>query len=536
MNDGKTSNVYKGDVARGLLANGVNEVADAVKTTLGAAGRNAALQEQAYPGHIVTNDGVSIALKVRMDHPAEEMGANIMKEVADRANKESGDGTTTSMVLAQAILAEGLAAGVHSMEVKRSLDEALAAAEAAIDSQKRTVTVDEVAQAATVSAEDPALGAMIQEIFQKIGKDGIVEIDTSGTFDDSYEVKDGFRIRNAGYMAPYMANQGAAAVYERPAVLVARQRISVLSDIDPLFRELSQRGKSELVMFVDEIDGSVLNALAYTHVKGIFKTLIVRAPKLWKDWYLEDLAKVTGATVIDADQGVSWKNAGFQHLGSCERFVAARDESIAVGGLDVSEWAREVESRGSDEDRLRASWLNTKAAVLKVGGRSETELSYRRLKAEDARSAAWLALQDGVVPGGGVALFNAATAVRAWAIERHKLEVPLGGGESRSSDHVGARILYRALKAPLRQICENAGVKLDHVMQDEDWDSPPTGVATYPDLGGSKGFDAVSLKIVDMWEAGIVDPAKVVKNALRNAVSVAGTVLTTETVVVLPKA
>lgn len=486
------SNVYTGQEARDHLMIGANCVADAVKVTLGAKGSNAILQEAQYPFHIITNDGISIAQKVVLQHPVQQMGANIMKEVADRSNKESGDGTTTAITVAQAILAEGKNRTESPIEIKRSLDACLPVIFESLDKQKRTITVDDVASVAAISGESVALGNTLQEIYQKIGAEGIIELDNSGTFETTYEVTEGVRLRFAGYLSPYMANQGTKAVYKNPKILIAKQRIATLADIDPLFQEMQREGVNELVMYVDDIDQSVLAALAFTHMKGIFKTLIIKAPTLWKDWLYEDFAKITGATIVESASGVTFKNVAFEHLGTCEKLVTTKEETTVIGIKDIAEHVKALEENKDEETKLRLSWLKTKAAVLKLGANSESELSYVRLKAEDARNAAHLALQDGVVPGGGVALLNATKSL---------------------PKTIGGEILAKALEAPILQIIENAGKK------EMDFFG-----AT---LTETQGYDAKENKVVDMWEAKIIDAAAVTKNSVKNAISIAGTLLTT---------
>lgn len=497
------SNVHVGQEARDHLLIGANCVADAVKVTLGAKGTNAILQETQYPFHIVTNDGISIAQKVQLQHPVQQMGANIMKEVADRSNRESGDGTTTAITVAQSILQVGKDCTESPIEIKRSLDACLPVIFDALDAQKKTITVDDVGAVAAISAEDEKLGAMLQKIYQEIGAEGIIELDNSGTFETSYIRVDGIKLRFASYLSPYMANKGTKAVYKNPKILICKQRISTLADIDPLFQQLSAEGINELVIYVDDIDQAVLSALAFTHMKGIFKTLIIKAPTLWKDWLYEDFAKITGATIVEAASGVTFKNVSLAHLGTCEKLITTKEETTVIGIKDISEHIKALEENKDEETKLRISWLNTKAAVLKLGANSESELSYVRLKAEDARNAAHLALQDGVVPGGGVALLN--------AVEK----LP---------DTVGGRILKVALKSPIKQICINAGYKvedhLDSVMVEH-----MQGVSEV--LNGAKGVDARKGHIVDMWESKIIDAAAVTKNSVKNAISIAGTLLTT---------
>lgn len=480
---------------------GVSKVADAVKGTLGAAGHNAILEEGLSPGHIITNDGVSIARKVVMSDPVENIGANLAKEIATRSDKESNDGTTTSIVLLEAILKEGATVTAHPMEIKRSLDECLPIINKAIDDQKKEITVDDIAKVAAISAESESLGKLFQEIYQEIGKDGIVELDNSNTFETFYEIKEGVRLRNCGFMAPYMQTEPGKSTYSKPKILIAKQKIATLSDLDPLFQKLSQDGTNELVIFCDEIDMSVLSALAYTHLRGIFKTLVIKAPNLWKDWLFEDFSKITGATIVGPETGLIWKTVELSHLGTCDKIITSKEETTVMGIKDVSDHIKLLEEEGKKNDQLlvRAAWLKTKAAVLKLGANSESELSYIRLKAEDASGACHLALKDGVVPGGGVALRVASQ------------HLPV--------DSVGAKILFNALHAPIKQIVKNAGYS----------------VPAESEVNGSIGFDAKTGEYVDMWEAGILDPALVVKNAIKNAISVAGTVLTSRVIITINK-
>lgn len=494
------SNTSKGDSARKPLIAGALATVNAVKITLGAAGRNAILSKEEYPFHAVTNDGVSIAKDIHFLDPYHEMGANIIREVADRADKESGDGTTTATVLIGAILEEAEKENIFGMELKRSLDECVSIIEASVDKQKRIVPIGQLHQAASVAAEDEEIGKILQDIYTKIGPAGIVEVEPSGTQETSWEAKEGVRMRNCGFMAPYMPNEGGKAVYKKPKVLVTKQRISTLNDIDPLFAELSRAGIHELVMVVEDIVPEVLQPLSYTHGKGIFKTLIIKAPMLWKDWMFEDFAALTGATVIGLESGIPLGKAKMEHLGTCEKLVSSKDETTIIGPKDISGHVARIKDIGGDGHDLRISWLTTKAAVLRLGANSESELFYRTKKAEDARNAAQLALQDGIVAGGGVALMNAS------------FEMP---------DTIGGRILRKALRAPAIQIMENAG-RTGSTREGFDTNRPLEYL----------GFNAKTGMLTDMFSEGIVDPAKVTKNSVRNAVSIASTILTAEVVII----
>ncbi len=500
------SNIYLDKDAREALMRGVNGVADAVKLTLGAGGGNAILYSNLYPNHLITNDGKSIAELCVFTHPVEQMGANLVKEIAQKSDRDSGDGTTTSTVLLQSILKEGMKVEASPMEIKRSLDECLLVINASLDKQKKDITVDEVGQVATISSESETLGAIFQEIYQKIGKDGIVELDTSNLPETSYEITDGVRLRNAGFTYPYMANQGKYAVYKNPKILITKQKIATLQDIDPLFRTLSEEGKPELVIFCEDIDPAVSQALAQTHMQGIFKTLVIKAPTLWKDWIYEDFAKITGATIVDPAQGQTLKHFDLRNLGTCEQITTSKSETVVRGIQDISSHIKALKDIGTEETKIRLAWLQTKTAILKLGANSESELSYIRLKAEDARNASYLALQDGVVAGGGIALFNAIK------------DLP---------DTIGGQILTKVLKTPLEQIILNTGMTIADKPK-----NPKGTIFLGDDVGGESGFNAKTLSFVNMWDAGIIDPAKVVKNSIKNAISVAGIVLTARVVVV----
>lgn len=500
----RDSNIYLNNDARDGLMRGVDAVADAIKVTLGAGGANAVLESTLNPGHLITNDGVSIARLVKLDDPVENMGANLIKEVANRSDKEGGDGTTTTTVLTQAILKEGMKESSESpMAIKRSLDACLPIILESLEKQKKEITPDEIGKVATIAAEDEKMGALLQEIYQKIGKDGIIELDNSNLPTSFYDIADGIRLRNAGYFGAYSTTEPGKAVYKKPYILISKDKIQSVDEVEPILAAISQVGKNELVIFCDDIDMSVASRLAQTHLMGGFKTLIIKAPTLWKDIITEDFAKITGATVISMGEGVSFKTMSMDHLGTCDKIITTKDETRVIGIKDVSEHIKQLEESGTDEGKLRISWLNTKVATLKLGANTESELSYVRLKTEDARNAAYQALQEGVVAGGGVALLNAAN------------ELP---------DTVGGRILKLALCSPIKQIMQNAGYSYEKPVD-------RLGIGENPVLG----FNAKTGEIVDMWEAGIIDPVKVVKNAVKNALSVAGTVLTARVVVTLPQ-
>lgn len=493
----KHDNIFSDKEAREKLIAGIQKGVDAIKVSYGAAGSNAIIESDLLPYHLISNDGKTILDSIKLADPVENIGLNILKEVAKKTDAESGDGRKTSIILTGAILAEGLKHKGSPMELKRSLDECLPIILKSLDDQTKEITVKEVGKIAEIASESKELGVIYGNIYETIGKDGIVEIDNSGMSDTFFTVTEGVRLIGCGFNYSYMANEdkGRKAVYKFPKVLITKQKISNIYDLDKILKSVSEKGINELVIFCDEIDVSVSQALAFLH-NGMtpdgrsvppFKTLVIKAPTLWKDWLFEDFAKITGATIIESAQGRTLKSFRYDDLGYCDKIVASKDETIVLGTQDISEHIQKLEEENTDDSKIRIARLKTKTAILKLGANSESELSYLRGKALDGRNAAYLALNGGVVSGGGIALMNS-----SW-------ELPVKDGKTKNTiEHtVGAEILQKALAYPHKQILENSG---------------KTGV-----------------------ESGIQDPAKVVKTAITNALSVASTILTTRTVIVKPK-
>lgn len=439
-------NLHTGEEAQQKLFAGFFKVSDAVAGTLGSAGYNGTIEHEHYPFSYTTNDGVSIARAIELSDTVENMGANLAKEISTKSDKEGGDGTTTSLVLSAAILREAAPhlSEVSPMELKRQLDECLPIIEKSIDDQKKLITPNEVKAVATISAESEEIGSLMQEIYEKIGKDGILYPDISNTYETFYTLGKGIQIKDAGLVSPYLADFNAqgqllnAATVKNAHVLITKQKITSGSDLSKFLEGLYNRHDSikELVIFCDEIEALAIGHFISLKVRDQrpFKTVIVKMPVLWKDWWYEDLAKMTGATIIDPVAGLTYKTATYEHLGQVESIVVDKTSTYLDGTKDVSEYVKELEA-GDDEAKIRAARLNTKTARLFVGAKSDTELTYKRLKVEDSRSAAFLAMRDGIVSGGGLALWNAAALM---------------------PDTIGGRIMKEALKAPLRQIVKNA--------------------------------------------------------------------------------
>lgn len=510
-------NLYVDDAAREKLMNGVKRIAHAVGGTMGTAGSNAIIEAMESPGHLMTNDGATILDSIVFADPIEDMGRKILREAVSRANKASGDGSSTACVLTAAILEEGSKAEGHKMDIKRSLEECLPAIEASIKAQTKYL-IDEngaldytaLEQVATISAEDPAIGQRIAEIYTKIGKTGIIHWDISKTAEDSYAIGSGITVEGAGWLSPYMCDadttgQSTGQIrIKNPSILITKQKISSANDLGDIAQALNGKEIKDLVVFADDIDPLVVPDLIKTRMMRGFRIVIVKMPVLWKGEWFEDLSIATGAVIVDAAAGLPLKSANLASLGSCANIVITKGETFLDGLADMTKHIADLDSVGDDDSKLRASRLNTKTARYFVGAQSDSALSYRRLKVEDAISAAYQALNGGIVAGGGIALKNV-------ALDLDSGQIPT----------VGQRILFESLLAPLYTILENAGIVSD------------TEVIFTDD--STKGYDTRTGQQVDMFESGIVDPAPIVLNAIKNAISVAASILTAQTVILLPR-
>ena len=498
-NTPKHDNLFIGEEARTRLLAGIKKAANAVGATMGTRGSNALIQAIETPGYLATNDGATILQSIRFSDPLEELGRTILVEAVSRANKQSGDGSSTTTVLTAAIIEAGLAhMGEYSaIEIKRSLEACVPIVEAAIRAQSEDITVDTVAQVATISAEDPAIGNRIQDIYQQIGKDGIIYWDISKTTEDSYSIGTGITVHDAGFLSPYMCDANEAGQntnqirLRNPHILITKQKIASAADFEAIGSQLFQKDIKDLVVFADEVEPLVVPDLIKTRMMRGFRFVVVKIPVVFKDQWFEDLALATGAKVVDPAAGLPMREVKIEHLGTVGDIVVTKSDTYLDGIKDISDHIATLEEEGSDMSKHRAARLNTKTARYYVGAPSESALSYRRLKVEDAISAAYQALHGGIVPGAGTTLANSRT----------------------TEDTVGARILFKALKAPMLQIITNAGLEEEI------------------GLANGYGHDTRTGEIVNLIEAGIVDPTNVVVNALRNAVSVAATVLSAPTVI-----
>lgn len=497
--------------AQHKLKSGIDKVARAVGGTMGTGGSNAMIEAIEAPGHLTTNDGFSIANSIMLADPIEDLGRKMLLESINRANKASGDGSSTTCVLTAAIIDEGLGhtKEAHPMDIKRSLEDCLPVIEEKLNLQTRELVDDKginielLQQVATISAEDKQIGNTIAEIYSQIGEKGIIYWDISKTTEDSYVIGSGITVEGATYVSPYMCDatetgQNTNQIrIKDPYILLTKQKITSAADFNEIAGALNNKEVKDLVVFVDDFEPLIVQDLIKTRAMRGFRIVLIKMPVLWKDWWYEDLAIATGAKVADPAAGLPMKLVKVEDLGRVGDIVITREDTFLDGIKDVNAHVEGLLGEKNDDADLRAARLNTKTARYYVGAQSDSALSYRRLKVEDAIAAAHQALDGGIVPGGGLALFNASNNL---------------------PDTVGGRILANALQAPIKQIIANAGGKIDKAT-----------------IGGTLGFDTNTRGVVDMLEAGITDPKNVVLNAVKNAISVSATVLTAPTIVLLPR-
>ncbi|MBM4435827.1 MAG: chaperonin GroEL [Actinobacteria bacterium] len=516
--------------ARAKLVKGIDIVANAVKTTLGPKGRNVALGKK-YSGPTVTHDGVTVAKDIDLGDPFEDMGAQLIKEAASKTNDIAGDGTTTATVLAQSILKEGLknvAAGANPMIIKRGLAKGVEAVVAEIKSQAKQIRGrEEIAQIAAISANDSHIGELIGEVMDRVGKDGAITVEESKGLEFEVEYVEGMKF-DRGYISPYfVTNQDRMeAVVEDALLLVTDKKLSSVQDILPTLEKVTQAGKKDLVIVAEDVEGEALATLVVNKLRGVLNVVAVKAPGYGdrRKEMLQDIAVVTGGTVISEDMGRRLDGVIFEDLGRCRRVVVDKDNTTIVegGGKEAAVQARINQLKGQleevtsdyDKEKLqeRLAKLAGGVAVIRVGAATETELKEKKHRVEDALSATRAAIEEGVVPGGGVALLNAAVVL-------DKVEAQCKGDEV-----PGVRALRRALEEPLRHIATNSGADGAVVVEE---------VRRLQRAKRSKniGYNVISEEFTDLVKDGIIDPAKVTRAALENAASIAGMILTTEALI-----
>jgi len=509
--------------ARRRLKKGVDKLANAVKVTLGPKGRNVVL-DKGFGSPEITNDGVTIAKEIELPDKFENIGAELVKDVASKTSDAAGDGTTTAALLTQAIVAEGfknVTAGANPLALKKGIEEGVKAIVEALRKMSKPLSGKaEIAQVATISAEDPEVGNLIAEAIQEIGKDGVITVEESQTFGLSKEVVKGMRF-DRGYISPYMINNAEKmqAEYDDPYILITDKKIASINEILPLLEKVTRSGKKDIVIIAEEVEGEALTTLILNKLRGTFNALAVKAPGFGdrRKEMLQDIAVLTGAQVISEEVGLKLENAELKMLGRARKIIAEKENTTIVEGKGKKQ---EIEARleqikielsksdsDFDKEKLqeRLAKLAGGVAVIKVGAATESEQKYKQAKIEDALAATKAAVAEGIVPGGGVALVRAIKS--------------FDGVKVKGDAKIGLSILKRALEEPLRQIAQNAG-----------WDGAVV-INEVKKKTGAYGFNAAKNKYEDLFEAGIIDPAKVTRSAIQNAASAAAMLLTTEVVI-----
>jgi chaperonin GroEL len=514
--------------ARASMKRGMDALADAVKTTLGPKGRNVALDKK-YGAPTVTHDGVTVARDIELDDPFENMGAQLLKEAATKTEDVAGDGTTTATVLAQAIVNEGLknvASGANPMQMKIGIDKAADAVSKAILAAATPVTGhDEIAQVATVSAADKDIGNLIADVMDKVGKDGVITVEESKSMAFETEFVEGMQF-DRGYTSAYFVTDTnrMEAVLEDPYILITDKKISAIVDILPTLEKILQAGKKDLLIIAEDVDGEALSTLVVNKLRGVLNVLAVKAPGFGdrRKEMLRDIAILSGGTVISEELGRKLDSVGLEDLGRARRIVANKDNTTLIEGRGseseiaarIKQIKAQIEDTTSDYDKEklqeRMAKLSGGVAIIKVGAGTETELKEKKHRVEDALSATRSAVEEGIVPGGGVALINAQSA-----LDKVKLQ-----GDAA----IGVEILRKALEEPLRQLAENAGLNGSVVLENVRRRSLESKTKTL-------GYDVLADEYTDMLKRGIVDPAKVTRSAVENAASIGGMVLTTEVMI-----
>ena len=515
--------------ARAALKRGVDKLADAVKVTLGPKGRNVVF-DRGYGSPVITNDGVTIAKEISLEDKFEHIGAELVKEVATKTNDVAGDGTTTATLLAQIMISEGMrnvAACANPMAIRRGIEKGVHAIVAELKQaiSKPVNGQEEIKQIASISANDAEIGAIIAETMKEVGSDGVITVEESQVFGVQKEVVEGMQF-DKGYVSPYMITDSdrMESIHNDPSILITDKKITSIHDLLPLLEKIAATGRKDIVIIAEDLEGDALATLVVNKIRGTFNALAVKAPGFGdrRKEMLKDIAILTGATVISEEVGLKLDNASLEHLGKARKVVATKEHTTIIEGKGdqeaikarVGQIRKEIEKTESefDKEKLqeRLAKLSGGVAVLKVGAATETEMKERKYRIEDALSATKAAIEEGIVPGGGVALVRCGKALDGLAVE----------GEEK----IGIDILRRALEEPIRQIAHNAGKDGSIIC------------AEVKKLAGSMGYNAATDAFEDLVASGIIDPTKVTRFALQNAASIASMLLTTEVVIAdIPK-
>ena len=520
--------IISGVIAREAIKKGVDQLANAVKITLGPRGRNVVL-DKGFGAPVITNDGVTIAKEIELKDKFENIGAELVKEAASKTNDIAGDGTTTAVVLAQAMIAEGINlinSGANPMVLKRGMDKAVMKVSEILKKNSKPVTKEKIKDVAVISANDEEMGSLIAEVINKVGKEGVVTVEEAQTLGVDYELVEGLQF-DRGYVSAYMVTdtERMEAGLEKPYILITDKKISALTEIMPLLEKVIKSGSKNLVIIADEIEGEALATLVVNKLRGVFNVLAVKAPGFGdrRKELLEDIAVVVNGDVISEDKGMKLENVELNSLGEAKRVVASKDNTTIIGGggskseieKRIKQIKTQLEKTESEFDREklqeRLAKLSGGVAVIKVGAATETEMKEKKFRIEDAVSATKAAIEEGIVSGGGVALFEAAREIKNLKISANAAEF---GDEAK-----GINLVLNALESPMRVIARNSNKDDNEVIQ----------MVSAKEKG--IGFNAVTGEYSDLIKDGVIDPLKVTRTALQNAASVASMLLTSETLV-----
>jgi chaperonin GroEL len=526
--------IVHGEESRAAILRGVNQLADAVKITLGPRGRNVVLDKK-FGSPTITKDGVTVAKEIELKDPMENMGAQMVREVASKTSDVAGDGTTTATVLAQAIFREGVktvAAGANPMALKRGIDKAVERATKEIKKMAKPVTGDMIAQVGTISANgDHTIGELIAEAMQKVGKDGVITVEESKTMETALEVVEGMQF-DRGYLSPYFVTDAETmeAVLENPAILLSEKKISSMRDMLPILEQVAKLGRPILII-AEDVEGEALATLVVNKLRGTISVAAVKAPGFGdrRKAMLEDIAVLTGSKVISEDLGIKLENVKVEDLGSARRVTIDKENTTIIDGAGntkdlqgrVKTLKVQIDDTSSDYDREklqeRLAKLVGGVAIIRVGAATETELKEKKARVEDAMNATRAAVEEGIVPGGGVVLIRAAKALEKFKLFETDKDGDVIGDED---EQIGVNIVKRALEEPLRQIVANAGKEGAVIVEKVRSEKNP-----------NVGYNAATETFEDLVAAGVIDPAKVTRCALQNAASIAGLMLTTEALI-----
>lgn len=501
---------YKTNILENALkgiANGASIANNVAKRTAGPKGINVNIEVDEFPGSINTDDGATAIEYMDFADPLEKRGLGYMKEAVGRSNENAQDGSTATCAILTKVLEEGAKCTEPEISIKNSVDELLSFIGFEIDSQTKQISIQEVENVASIAGKSKEKGRVLREIYEKIGRTGIIYPQGNFSFDGvtRCSITEGVRFNQTGYLTKDMVHDEEAiklkqtekkSIYHNPTILVTKRKIDTVADINPILETLQAQNKKDIVIFTDDMDSGVASILIKAHKDKIINCLVIKAPTLYKQSVFEDFAKCVGATIVEDSTGLNFKNLPISALGTCGTIIVDAETTKIIGTADISEHVADLKTKTDVESKLRVNWLTEKTAILEIGARSETDLSYHRLKYDDAIGSAYGALQHGIVPGGGIALYNVTQKL---------------------PDTIGGKILKKALCEPFKQLCENSLINPE-----------------YDKIGGEMGYDLNTGEIVNMMESGLVDASNVVKSEVMNAVGIASTAITTPYMITKP--